>query len=257
MADGVVAVTLGYGRSHAGRVGSGVGFDTYVSGAPKSPGFGGGVKLTKVGRTYALSSTQHHGSMEGRPLVRESTVAELRSKPEARRLQRDAKTEGGRSRRLSVFSRKNRLTSPSGRSTPTTGPPVGDDDRPELLHRLQRVHGRLPEREQHTGRRQGPGREGPRDALDPGRPLLLRRALRESGSGLSARALHAVRGCPVRTGLPRGCDGARRAGPQRDGLQPVHRDALLLEQLSLQGAPLQLLQLHQGHARDPQARDEP
>jgi MoCo/4Fe-4S cofactor protein with predicted Tat translocation signal len=83
MADGVVAVTLGYGRSHAGRVGSGVGFDTYVIRPSHAPDFGGGVKLSKSGRTYALSSTQHHGSMEGRPLVRESTVTELRSKPEA------------------------------------------------------------------------------------------------------------------------------------------------------------------------------
>ncbi len=83
MADGVIAVTLGYGRSHAGRVGSGVGFDTYVVRSSQAPDFGGGVKLSKAGRTYALSSTQHHGSMEGRPLVRESTVTELRSKPEA------------------------------------------------------------------------------------------------------------------------------------------------------------------------------
>ena len=83
MADGVIAVTLGYGRSHAGRVGSGVGFDTYVVRSSQAPDFGGGVKLTKAGRTYALSCTQHHGSMEGRPLVRESTVTELHSKPEA------------------------------------------------------------------------------------------------------------------------------------------------------------------------------
>jgi len=83
MADGVIAVTLGYGRSHAGRVGSGVGFDTYVVRSSQTPDFAGGVKLSKAGRTYPLSSTQHHGSMEGRPLVRESTVTELRSKPEA------------------------------------------------------------------------------------------------------------------------------------------------------------------------------
>ena len=37
----------------------------------------------------------------------------------------------------------------------------------------------------------------------------------------------------------------------------MHRDPLLLEQLSLQGAPLQLLQLHQGHPRHPRAGDEP
>jgi MoCo/4Fe-4S cofactor protein with predicted Tat translocation signal len=77
VADGLVAVTLGYGRSHAGRVGSGVGFDTYTLRRSAAPGFDGGATLAKVGRTYPLSTTQHHGSMEGRPLVRESTLAEL------------------------------------------------------------------------------------------------------------------------------------------------------------------------------------
>jgi molybdopterin-containing oxidoreductase family iron-sulfur binding subunit len=79
MADGVVTLTLGYGRRHAGRVGSGVGVDTYTVRASKAPGFDSGVTLTRLGRTFALSGTQNHGSMEGRPIVRESTLAELRS----------------------------------------------------------------------------------------------------------------------------------------------------------------------------------
>jgi molybdopterin-containing oxidoreductase family iron-sulfur binding subunit len=79
MADGVVALTLGYGRQRAGRVGSGVGFDTFTVRPSQAPGFDSGVKFTRLGRTYALSATQDHGSMEGRPLVRESTVAELGS----------------------------------------------------------------------------------------------------------------------------------------------------------------------------------
>jgi molybdopterin-containing oxidoreductase family iron-sulfur binding subunit len=79
MADGVVALTLGYGRSHAGRIGSGVGFDAFTVRSAKAPGFDSGVKLTTLGRPYPLSATQNHGSMEGRPLVRESTVTELRS----------------------------------------------------------------------------------------------------------------------------------------------------------------------------------
>jgi molybdopterin-containing oxidoreductase family iron-sulfur binding subunit len=78
MADGVVAVTLGYGRRRAGRVGSGVGFDTYPVRLSKAPGFDGGAAVSKAGRTYPLSATQNHGSMEGRPIVRESTLAELR-----------------------------------------------------------------------------------------------------------------------------------------------------------------------------------
>ncbi|MEX1129587.1 MAG: TAT-variant-translocated molybdopterin oxidoreductase [Vicinamibacterales bacterium] len=77
MADGVVALTLGYGRSHAGRIGSGVGFDSFKVRRSTAPGFDGGVSLSKLGRTHPLSATQEHGSMEGRPLVRETTVAAL------------------------------------------------------------------------------------------------------------------------------------------------------------------------------------
>ncbi len=79
MADGVVALTLGYGRSNAGRIGSGVGFNTFRVRGSKATGFDGGARLTKLARTYPLSATQDHGSMEGRPLVRESTLTELRS----------------------------------------------------------------------------------------------------------------------------------------------------------------------------------
>jgi molybdopterin-containing oxidoreductase family iron-sulfur binding subunit len=81
MSDGVIALTLGYGRSHAGRIGSGVGFNTFVLRSSAASGFASGVTLTRLGRTYAISATQNHGSMEGRPIVRESTLAELRSTP--------------------------------------------------------------------------------------------------------------------------------------------------------------------------------
>ena len=127
MADGVVALTLGYGRQRAGRIGSGVGFDTFTVRASKAPGFDSGVTLTRLGRTYPLSATQDHGSMEGRPIVRESTLAELRSEASA-----PAQTEGAQARGAphacapkaerparSGSSGGNRITSPSGRSTPT------------------------------------------------------------------------------------------------------------------------------------------
>jgi molybdopterin-containing oxidoreductase family iron-sulfur binding subunit len=83
MADGVVALTLGYGRSHAGRVGSGVGVDAFTVRTSEALGFDSGVSLTRLGRTYPLSATQEHGSMEGRPIVRESTLTELQSQPGA------------------------------------------------------------------------------------------------------------------------------------------------------------------------------
>ena len=83
MADGVVALTLGYGRLRAGRIGSGVGFDAFTVRRSGAPGFDSGASLTKLGRTYPLSATQEHGSMEGRPVVRESTLTELQSKSAA------------------------------------------------------------------------------------------------------------------------------------------------------------------------------
>jgi MoCo/4Fe-4S cofactor protein with predicted Tat translocation signal len=83
MADGVVALTLGYGRRRVGRVGSGVGFDPFTIRSSRAPGFDSEVKLTRLGRSHPLSATQNHGSMEGRPIVRESTLTELRSRASA------------------------------------------------------------------------------------------------------------------------------------------------------------------------------
>ena len=140
MADGVVALTLGYGRSHAGRIGSGVGFDAFKVRGSKAPGFDSGVTLTKVARTFPLSATQEHGSMEGRPVVRESTLAALRSKPPARagagtagapsraraeRARRRPPKKGSSPRRARRLRRAHRLTSPSGRSIPTIGATSG------------------------------------------------------------------------------------------------------------------------------------
>jgi molybdopterin-containing oxidoreductase family iron-sulfur binding subunit len=113
MTDGVVALTLGYGRSHAGRIGSGVGFDAFRVRSSKALGFDVGARLTKLARTYALSATQEHGSMEGRPVVRESTVTALRSKsaagaepaenPHGGGTPEAIKPEGGKAGALGVF----------------------------------------------------------------------------------------------------------------------------------------------------------
>src|SRR4029453_9194784 len=69
--------------SHAGRIGSGVGFNAFTVRSSGATGVASGAKGTKLGRRYSLSATQEHGSMEGRPIVRESPLTELRSKPPA------------------------------------------------------------------------------------------------------------------------------------------------------------------------------
>jgi len=106
MADGVVALTLGYGRQRAGRIGTGVGFDTYTVRSSRAPGFDSGVTLTRLGRTYPLSATQNHGSMEGRPLVRESTLAGLRSEASATPPTEGARAAEGTPRALGVYPEK-------------------------------------------------------------------------------------------------------------------------------------------------------
>ena len=87
------------------------------------------------------------------------------------------------------------------------------------------------------------GAAGPRDALDPHRPLLQRRR-RAAPRAAPAADLHALRERAVRAGLPGVRHRARRRGRQLDGLQPVHRHPVLRQQLPLQGAPLQLPRLH-------------
>ena len=88
------------------------------------------------------------------------------------------------------------------------------------------------------------------------RPLLRGRA-RQPGDPPPADALPALRERAVRGGLPGGGDDAQPRRPERDDLQPVRRHAVLLEQLPVQGAPLQLpALLRLGHA-EREARAEP
>ena len=266
MADGVVALTLGYGRSNAGRIGSGVGFNTFRVRGSKATGFDGGVRLTKLARTYPLSATQDHGSMEGRPLVRESTLTELRSEvasgPEPAEgapagEPPQAQEEGGVPGPFGVFPEETEHFSLWKEHTYDQGHQWGMTiDLNACIGCNACMTACQSENNIPVVGKVEVARAA-RNALDPGRPVLLRRAFRQPGGRLPARPLHALRGRSLRAGLPRGRDRARQRGSQCDGLQPVHRDALLLEQLSLQGAPVQFLQLHQGHARHSQARDEP
>ena len=63
-ADDVVVLPMGYGRTAAGRVGDGVGFDASAIRSAKSPWFESGAALRPTGRTHRLASTQLHGSLK-------------------------------------------------------------------------------------------------------------------------------------------------------------------------------------------------
>jgi molybdopterin-containing oxidoreductase family iron-sulfur binding subunit len=81
-AEESVTVQLGYGRTRAGRVGTGAGFDASAIRTAGSPWFGNGLEIQKTGERYPLASTQHHYSMEGRHLVRVGTLEEFHRTPD-------------------------------------------------------------------------------------------------------------------------------------------------------------------------------
>ena len=81
-APDAVTVHLGHGRTHAGKVGTGSGFNAYALRTSDASWFANGLELRKTGDRQPLASTQHHHSMEGRPLVRVATLAEYHEHPD-------------------------------------------------------------------------------------------------------------------------------------------------------------------------------
>ncbi len=95
-ADDSITVTFGYGRSRAGRVGNGTGFNAYSIWTSDKPGFGPISKPSKTGDRYLLVTMQRHdivnkdGHKEefesenafDRDLVRVASLDEFRSKPD-------------------------------------------------------------------------------------------------------------------------------------------------------------------------------
>lgn len=91
-ANETVAMALGYGRTHAGKVAGSVekGFDTigvnayaFVNSTGNRNFVIKNVEITKGDDTYALAQTQTHHSIEGRDIVRESTFAAWQKNPKA------------------------------------------------------------------------------------------------------------------------------------------------------------------------------
>jgi len=80
-ADRSVTITLGYGRWQIGRVGRRVGFNAYPLRSERSPWRAVG-EIRPTDRTIQLATTQTHGSMEGRHLVREGTLERYREQPD-------------------------------------------------------------------------------------------------------------------------------------------------------------------------------
>jgi len=226
--DGLVVLHLGYGRTNAGKVASGLGFNAGKLRTSDAPWGAAGARVRKLaGKTYPLACVQFHSNMEGRDMVRAATLDEYLAHP---KFARDAANEPPPG--LTLYQR-----------TSVQRECLGAFDRSESLRGMQRVRGGLPIGKQHSGSGQGTGDGRAGDALDPHRPLLRRRigetTTGQSRNFLPARAVHAMRGRAMRGGVSGGRDEPQFRRTERHGLQPVRGDALLLQQLPVQSAAIQ------------------
>jgi molybdopterin-containing oxidoreductase family iron-sulfur binding subunit len=81
-ADGVVTLSLGYGRTHAGRIGNRLGYDAYRLRTTDALWHLPGARMRASGGHTSLASTQHHFSMEGREIVRSATLPQYTDMPD-------------------------------------------------------------------------------------------------------------------------------------------------------------------------------
>ena len=79
-AHGVATLNLGYGRSRGGEIAAGRGVDAYRLRTTAAAWAAAGIRLKPTGEHYQLVSTQDHGSMEGRDLVRTRAIDEAPKK---------------------------------------------------------------------------------------------------------------------------------------------------------------------------------
>jgi len=95
-ANDSVTVHLGYGRTRAGRLGTGIGFSAYSLRTSDAPWIATGLEITKTGERYPLATTQHQHIIErqhskvdeestaafDRDLVRVARLEEFRKNPD-------------------------------------------------------------------------------------------------------------------------------------------------------------------------------
>jgi molybdopterin-containing oxidoreductase family iron-sulfur binding subunit len=73
-----ISLTLGYGRERAGRVGNRIGYNAYAL-LDRNGALQTSAQIAKAGRTHGLAVTQNHHSMDGRDIVRVTTLDRLTS----------------------------------------------------------------------------------------------------------------------------------------------------------------------------------
>ncbi|CAN5393890.1 hypothetical protein BH10ACI1_BH10ACI1_02140 [soil metagenome] len=78
--DDVVTIYMGYGRTRAGRVGTGIGYNAFDVQRSDAMNFGTG-EVVKTGETTTIASTQIHFNIEGRDILRVWDLEEFEKNP--------------------------------------------------------------------------------------------------------------------------------------------------------------------------------
>jgi molybdopterin-containing oxidoreductase family iron-sulfur binding subunit len=99
-AKDAITAFVGYGRTRAGRVGNGAGFNVYALRGSNGPFFGAAT-ITRTGDHYDLAPTQDHWSIEGRNILRSATLEEFKQNPAFVKAMEHGVPEGGK--RISLY----------------------------------------------------------------------------------------------------------------------------------------------------------
>ena len=211
-ADESLTVHFGYGRTRAGKVADGIGFDAYRLRATGALWQGTGANITRKSHGYKFANTQHTQTMEERDPFRAATFAEFHrnpefARPEEKRVAKDLSMFPMWEYKQHKWGMSIDLNSCTGCNACTIAcqsenniPVVGKEEVAKGRHmnwlRVDRY---------------------------------FKGSSRRSGNVFPARPLHALRGCPVRTGVPGGRNRTQRGGPERNGIQPLRRYSLLFQ----------------------------
>jgi molybdopterin-containing oxidoreductase family iron-sulfur binding subunit len=79
--DQSVNLQLGYGRTRAGRVATGIGYNANLVRRSTAPFFALGAQVQATGDTYTIASTQMHFNMEQRAVVRTAALPVYKAEP--------------------------------------------------------------------------------------------------------------------------------------------------------------------------------